>query len=148
MMHELVRAARSSRPLCVAIVDLHNLKAVNEHGRLAADSLLRRATDSWRRSIRSSDALIKLDSYQFGVLLPDCTACTGDRVLARMLEAMPKGHSFSAGIACWDEDESIAQLERRAHEALDCAKEPGCASVQVAGMPELLKTGRPAPALR
>lgn len=136
LMQELVRAACSSQPLCVAIVDLHNLKAVNDdQGRLAGDSLLRRATDSWRRGIRSSDALIRLDSHKFGVVLPDCTPCTADRVLARMREAMPEGHSFSAGIAPWDGEQSTTQLERRAHEALDSAEKPGCAPIQVAGMP-------------
>lgn len=144
LMRELVRAARSGRSLCVAIVDLDNLKAVNDQqGRLAGDSLLRRATDSWCCSIRSTDALIRLDSHKFGVLLPDCTACTADRVLTRMREAMPQGHSFSAGIAPWDGDESTGQLERRAHEALDCAKKSGCAPVQVSGMPRLPETKDP-----
>jgi diguanylate cyclase (GGDEF)-like protein len=136
LLHELDRAAFSGRPLCVAIVDLDNLKAVNEeHGRLAGDSLLRRATDSWLRSIRSTDLLVRLDAHKFGVVLPDCTPCTADRVLDRMREAMPEGQTFSAGIAPWEAGETTTELDRRAHEALRTAKSPGCAPVQVAGMP-------------
>jgi diguanylate cyclase (GGDEF)-like protein len=143
LVQEMLRAARFDQSLCVAIVDLDNLKAVNdEHGRLAGDSLLRRATDSWVGSIRSTDSLIRLDAHKFGLVLPDCTACTADRVLGRMTEGMPRGHSFSAGIAPWREDDTIEDLERRAYEALSRAKTVGCAPIQVAGMPGQRDPGR------
>lgn len=146
LVQELARAAFSGQPLCVAIVDLDNLKAVNdEHGRLAGDSLLRRATDSWTRSIRSTDLLVRLDSHKFGVVLPDCTPCTADRVLDRMREAMPEGQTFSAGIAPWEGGETTTELEQRAYEALYSAKSPGCAPVQVAGMPGQPESDGPVP---
>ncbi|MGI8579255.1 MAG: GGDEF domain-containing protein [Solirubrobacteraceae bacterium] len=138
------QASRLRQPLCVAIVDLDNLRAVNEeHGRLAGDSLLRRAVKSWTRNIRSTDGLMRLDAHEFGVLLPDCTPCTADRVLARMRDAMPEGESFSAGVAAWDAEEPATELLRRAREALCSAKKPWCAPVQVAGMPEYPATGQP-----
>lgn len=143
LAQEMLRAGRSGQPLCVGIVDLDNLKAVNdEHGRLAGDSLLRRAADSWVRSIRSTDSLIRLDAHKFGVLLPDCTLCTADRVLARVREAMPEGHSFTAGVAQLDRGNTSTELIQRAHDALSSAKAPGRTCTQIAGMPEQFETER------
>ena len=142
LAQEMLAAGRSAQPLCVAVVDLdNNLKAVNdEHGRLAGDSLLRRAADSWVRSIRSTDALLRLDAHTFGVLLPDCTLCTADRVMARMREAMPEGQSFSAGVAQLDGGDTTTELIERAYDALHSAKRHGRACTQIAGMPEQFET--------
>jgi diguanylate cyclase (GGDEF)-like protein/PAS domain S-box-containing protein len=123
---ELRRAARSGDPLTLVMVDLDNLKTVNDReGHQAGDRLLRGATAAWRESIRETDFIARLGGDEFAILLPDCAPDGAADVLDRMADAMPGPHSFSAGVALWDGGEASSALVRRADDALYAAKADG-----------------------
>lgn len=113
------RAARSNEPLSIVMLDLDNLKSVNDdHGHAAGDRLLRASAAGWNHAIRETDFLARLGGDEFGVLLPNCTEAAAEEVLERMRGSMPTGHRFSAGIAQWTDGEPLTTLLNRADAAL------------------------------
>jgi diguanylate cyclase (GGDEF)-like protein/PAS domain S-box-containing protein len=116
---ELRRAARSGEPLSIAMLDVDDLKAVNDsHGHAAGDRLLRGTAAAGGQAIRATDFIARLGGDEFGLLLPNCTGAGAEEVLARMLRLMPTGQMFSAGVATWDGHEQLASLVARADAAL------------------------------
>ncbi len=116
---ETRRAARSGEPLLVAMIDLDNLKTLNDtKGHAAGDLLLRESAAGWSGAVRDTDFVARLGGDEFGVLLPNCTEDDAEVVIGRMHEAMPAGHRFSVGVARWDGEEPIPTLITRADEAL------------------------------
>jgi diguanylate cyclase (GGDEF)-like protein len=126
-------AARSGRPLTIAMLDLDGLKLVNDHlGHQAGDLLLRSAAAAWATVLRRTDVLCRLGGDEFAVLMPECDATDGEGAAERLLEATPRPHSVSIGIACWDGAEPLHALVRRADHALLEAKDRGRARHRVA----------------
>jgi len=73
---------KSSRDVCLVLIDLDHFKAVNDtHGHAVGDRVLRRAVDACLAHLRSSDVFGRLGGEEFGMLLPECTL---DNVLARV----------------------------------------------------------------
>ena len=119
MTVETRRAARSNEPLLVAMIDLDNLKTLNDtKGHAAGDLLLRESAASWSQAVRDTDFVARLGGDEFAVLLPNCTEADADAVIDRMRQAMPGGHRFSVGIARWDGEETILSFISRADAAL------------------------------
>lgn len=123
---ELRRAARSGEPLQVAMVDLDDLKAMNDaQGHAAGDRLLRASAAAWTSAVRETDFVARLGGDEFGVLLPNCTEAGAEEVAERMCQAMPDGSSCSIGVAQWDGAEFPAETLARADDALYAAKAAG-----------------------
>ena len=123
---ELARAARDSRPVCVAMLDLDRFKRFNDHrGHQAGDRLLKQAASAWASLLRTSDMLARYGGEEFSLLLPGCTMTDAQRLVGRLRAAMPEGETVSAGIACWDENESADEFVGRADQALYAAKRGG-----------------------
>jgi len=114
---ELARASRTGEPLCVVMVDLDGLKAINDAlGHLAGDALLAEVSHAWRRALRSQDLLARIGGDEFVVLAPDTPLSQADAFLARMYAAHPA--AWSAGVAEWEHGETIATCLARADAAL------------------------------
>jgi diguanylate cyclase (GGDEF)-like protein len=123
---ELSRAARDSRPVCVAMLDLDRFKRFNDdRGHQAGDRLLKQAASAWATQLRTSDMLARYGGEEFSLLLPGCTLRDAQALVQRLRAAMPDGETVSAGIACWDETENADQLVGRADTALYAAKRDG-----------------------
>lgn len=123
---ELARAARDSRPVCVAMLDLDRFKRFNDdRGHQAGDRLLKQAASAWATRLRRSDMLARYGGEEFSLLLPGCTLANAQTLVQRLRAAMPDGETVSAGIACWDETESAEELVGRADIALYAAKRGG-----------------------
>lgn len=66
------RAARSGRPLSVAMVDLDHFKAVNDTlGHAAGDVVLRRVADAIVDETRRGDTVVRWGGEEFALLMPD-----------------------------------------------------------------------------
>ncbi len=51
---------------------------------------------------------------EFVALLVDCPFDEAEATVRRLRRGYPSGHAFSAGVACWDRQESADQLMHRA----------------------------------
>jgi diguanylate cyclase (GGDEF)-like protein/PAS domain S-box-containing protein len=133
---ELARAQRYGRPLCVAAIDLDRFKPYNDaHGHQAGDVLLREATAAWRGVLRGADLLSRWGGDEFALLLPDCDLHCAETIVARLQEVTPGGEEdvgCSAGLVCWEVDESAERVVARADAALYAAKADGRGGIRVA----------------
>ncbi len=82
-------AEATGRPLGVAVLDLDNLKDVNDRlGHRAGDEMLQLAAARLTAAARPGDLVARLGGDEFGVLMPDATTAATMTVLRRMSEAM------------------------------------------------------------
>lgn len=123
---ELARVRRRGTPLCVAVVDLDNFKALNdEQGHLAGDRLLKEVAATWLGLLRDSDVLARYGGDEFGIILPDCYPHKAQEIVDRLCDASVGGATCSAGIAAAEGDVSSSELIGRADRALYQAKAAG-----------------------
>jgi len=123
---EVARANRARRPLCVALIDLDDFKALNDQeGHLAGDRFLQQTAAAWQRAIRGSDVLTRFGGDEFAVLLPDAEPGRAADALERLRAATPDEVRFSAGLAPWREGDDGDELVGRADAALYEAKRLG-----------------------
>jgi len=82
---ELARAARYSRALTVAYVDIDRFKAVNDQfGHDAGDRLLAVVGALLQKSVRSFDLVGRLGGDEFGLLLPETNEAEAGVLLKRL----------------------------------------------------------------
>lgn len=89
---EILRAARTRRPLSVALFDVDHFKRINDaHGHDAGDEVLRSVGAMALRACRGSDLLARLGGDEFLIVLPETdpegAGVIGER-LRRWIEAM------------------------------------------------------------
>src|SRR3954451_18876092 len=108
------------------MLDLDCFKAFNdENGHPAGDRLLAETAAAWRPIMRETDTLARYGGEEFAVLLPHSDRAGASALVARLLGALPLGHTASPGIAGWDGAETAEALLARADAALYAAKGAG-----------------------
>jgi len=123
---ELARAERDQRPLCVAMLDIDHFKEFNdEYGHVAGDALLQELAQTWATAVRPADTLARYGGEEFALLLPGCGIDGAAEVVERLRSMVPDGQHCSAGLACWDRQESPLGLIARADTRLYAAKGRG-----------------------
>lgn len=96
---EMARAARSGRPLTLAVVDLDDFKRINDdQGHAAGDAVLSGLARSWRRALRADDVVGRFGGDEFILLLPRTDAADAGPVLGRLRSDLC---AWSAGLATW-----------------------------------------------
>jgi diguanylate cyclase (GGDEF)-like protein len=135
---EMARSKRYGHPLSLLMVDLDDLKLINdEHGHNVGDIVRRQLAEACRGTVCESDTLARLGGDEFAVLLPE-TDSQGAFDLAETVRAAveaspaldPDGHfvrcTVSIGAAqARDTDTRDTSLIGRADEALYEAKQAG-----------------------
>lgn len=110
---ELSRAARDAQPLSVAIVDLDDLKQINDAlGHQVGDSVLVHVADLLRLGIRAHDIAGRLAGDEFILLFPNTDRDQAETVLRRLerIDATGSGQPgdramrLSWGLATWPDD--------------------------------------------
>ncbi|HEY4227994.1 MAG TPA: GGDEF domain-containing protein [Candidatus Limnocylindrales bacterium] len=82
---EIARGDRSGRAFCLVMLDLDDLKAVNDrYGHIAGDQVLRTVADVVRNGVRKIDVAARYGGDEFVALLPE-TDPTGGWVLAEKI---------------------------------------------------------------
>jgi diguanylate cyclase (GGDEF) domain len=82
---EIARGDRSGRAFCLVMLDLDDLKTVNDrYGHLAGDQVLRSVADTVRNGVRKIDVAARYGGDEFVALLPE-TDPTGGWVLAEKI---------------------------------------------------------------
>ncbi len=107
LAEEFERSARSGGAFCVLMIDVDNLKTVNDiFGHAAGDTLLREVGVAIRESVRLMDVPGRWGGDEFAALLLDMKLEDGMAVARRMSEAVRR-HSFRVGSAMFEPSVSI-----------------------------------------
>jgi diguanylate cyclase len=136
MERELARAGRTGAPLCVALLDIDNFKAINDRlGHTAGDAALLHLTEVTREIIRPQDLLARYGGEEFVLVLPDTTVASGIAAMTRLQRELTtrfflQGNekvliTFSAGVAQLGEGETSEDAIRRADQSMYLAKRSG-----------------------
>lgn len=122
LAHEIERSRRSEKPLCVAFIDVDDLKAVNAAGGHAAgDELLRRVGSALRAELRPYDSIVRMGGDEFACAISDSDPAVTRRRLERIASSLAGGGygpSFSFGLIEVGPEESTADALARADEAM------------------------------
>jgi diguanylate cyclase (GGDEF)-like protein len=142
LVHQVAEAVREGRPLSLVVIDIDDLKRLNDtDGHAAGDELLATVGRLIRASNRASDRSFRIGGDEFALLLPATTAETAHGVARRLLSSATGGHavlretlrfSFSAGIStCPTPSGDAVRLTHHADAALYWAKRHGRTDIQV-----------------
>lgn len=138
---EIARARRNGAPLCVALLDIDNFKAINDRlGHAVGDQALVHLTKVTRQSMRSQDQLARYGGEEFVIILPDTALADGVEAMRRLQRELTKHYfldtqsherlliTFSAGVAQVEGSHNTADAAdavRRADQAMYLAKRSG-----------------------
>jgi len=133
-------ARRQGVPLALILIDLDDLKRINdEQGHAGGDALLAATGHLLGRDARRGDRAFRVGGDEFAVLMPrtnlDNATLTAKRLLAAALDGAPAGEghsfSFSAGVSAFPTPSANgARLFRHADAALYWCKKHGRTDVQ------------------
>lgn len=115
---ELAFVRRHNRPLSLMVMDLDELKKINDtHGHHAGDEAIRTVARVIRTAVRTSDISARLGGDEFGVAMPEAGLAQAAEVAARIRQALEEGHLGSAapielsfGVAELQPDQDYAEL--------------------------------------
>ena len=142
LARQVADAVREDRPLSLVILDLDDLKRLNDaDGHAAGDQLLATVGRLIRATNRASDRSFRVGGDEFALLLPATSSETAYGVARRLLASATGGHpvlrgiqrfSFSAGIStCPSPSADGVRLTHHADAALYWAKRHGRTDIQV-----------------
>jgi diguanylate cyclase (GGDEF)-like protein len=141
---EFARAARYAEPLALLLVDLDNLKTLNDqYGHEAGNAALRAMGDVFREELREVDFAARFGGDEFVALLPHQTSAEARVVAERLRERLmarpwpwPRPLTLSIGIAAMEGTVHVQEpssLLAAADSALYRSKNLGRNRVEVAG---------------
>jgi diguanylate cyclase (GGDEF)-like protein len=89
LCEELARAQRDRHPIACLMIDVDHFKRINdEYGHLAGDAVLREVAQRIDDEMRLSDTGARFGGDEFAIVLPHGTLADGEKVAARVLEAV------------------------------------------------------------
>jgi diguanylate cyclase (GGDEF)-like protein len=130
LVAEIARAQRQKTSLIVLMMDLDDLKQINDRwGHGTGDLALKTFGERLGKAIRGSDLAVRIGGDEFVALLPDCDTQQVQRVLDRLagldvqVDARTISFRFSAGWTDYQTGETPEQLLERADHALYVEKQ-------------------------
>jgi diguanylate cyclase (GGDEF)-like protein len=125
LSEEILRSQRHDTPFTVLMLDINELKQINDtYGHPVGDLMLRYFAERLQSAVRGSDVPIRLGGDEFLVLLPECKLSEVQAVLNRLNDITGEfgGHKiplkFAAGWTDYIPGESTQALMMRADAAL------------------------------
>jgi len=130
LVAEIARAQRQKSSLTVLMMDVDDLKQINDRwGHAAGDLVLKTFGNRLGKAIRGSDLAVRIGGDEFVALLPECDPNQVRHVLDRLaalevqVEAQKISFRFSAGWADYQVGETPEQFLERADHALYVEKQ-------------------------
>lgn len=122
------QASAIATPLCIAVLDLDNLKLINDrYGHLTGDETLQQLVTIARVHLRTADVIGRLGGDEFAVLLAGTTrtaaGAVAENIRDEFVRASRVGASVSIGLAELRPDDDAERIIRRADERMYAAKE-------------------------
>jgi diguanylate cyclase (GGDEF)-like protein len=132
MKQQAARTGRSRQALSLVMVDVDQCKAYNtEFGRVGGDEVLQQIAQVLKGYARAYDYVVRYQSDEFAVVLPD-TPLESAKVVAerarKAVQAIQWRHrplTVSIGVASTHSNEESANVAQRAIRALETAKTNG-----------------------
>lgn len=111
MGHELALAQRHVQPLAFVMLDLDDLKGINDNfGHAAGDAALRKFAETLKSTARASDIVARYAGDEFVVVMPQTDEEAGCAATERLLRALnAHGIRVSAGLAIYPTHATDAQ---------------------------------------
>ncbi|MHB8948871.1 MAG: GGDEF domain-containing protein [Rhodoferax sp.] len=133
---EVSSVRRKDTPLCMALLDIDNFKALNDRlGHTTGDEALAHLAAVTREVMRPQDTLARYGGEEFVVLMPDTALDNGIEAMTRLQRELTKRFflagtekiliTFSAGVAQLAADETGPSAIKRADQAMYLAKRSG-----------------------
>ena len=133
---EASRADRYNAPLCIAVFDIDNFKALNDlRGHQSGDDALIHLVKVAKEELRLIDQIARLGGEEFLILLPNTSLDAATTIITRLQRNLTKKYflnnnekvliTFSAGIAERAHEESQEAVIGRADRAMYEAKQTG-----------------------
>ncbi len=114
LARELQRTSRTGVPLALVLLDLDDLKSLNDtHGHQAGDQRIRALADTLRATLRASDTAYRIGGDEFAVILPDARSWGALEFTQRLRHALP-GFGATAGIT---DAETLVARDELIHDA-------------------------------
>ena len=133
LAREEERCRRYGHPAAVFMLDLDDLKEVNDAaGHAAGDALLTGTAAALRDAVRDADVVARLGGDEFGIIAVECDATGAEQLLTRIRDALDRrGVRASVGIAlrepthglerAWQEADRLMYQQKRARWPLELA---------------------------
>jgi diguanylate cyclase (GGDEF)-like protein len=133
LRREVTRAHRYERRLALVLLDIDDLRALNDQlGYLGANRVIEQAADRLRDAVRSTDVPCRFGGDEFAVIMPESSAEDADQLFRRVSSAIRgteigRGErlGLSGGIAEIEHGDTPVTLFERANDALQRAKSMG-----------------------
>jgi GGDEF domain-containing protein len=120
---EIARAARTSEPLALLLLDVDGFTAYNRRfGRAGGNALLRALAAAWRAPLRASDVIARIGADEFAIMLPACSPDDAEMIAERINAETVGLATFGAVLTAWDGSANAAFLMARAESALAQAR--------------------------
>lgn len=117
LMRELERASRYSRPLSIIMIDMDELKSINDSfGHPAGDEALRMVAGSIENCIRKVDLAARFGGDEFVIVLPEADVTVAASVAQRINQEVEKlkiegrSLSISLGVASWNKTYTTPEI--------------------------------------
>jgi len=112
--------ARTAQNAMIAIIDLDNLKEVNDSaGHAAGDALLIKAASILHQEVREDDVVARLGGDEFGVISPALSKEGAEKLAARLTHSLRQaGVSSSVGYAMRLQHRSMDETVQAADQAM------------------------------
>ena len=121
------QALATATPLCIAVLDLDNLKPINDtRGHAIGDETLQLLVKVARAHLRTADLIGRLGGDEFALLLLGATGTAAvaiaDTIRAAFAQASPMNATVSIGITALRHDDDAERILRRADQRMYAAK--------------------------
>ena len=139
---ELHRSRRHGGKICLIMIDIDNLKKINDvYGHRAGDKVIREISRRIKGCVRQIDTAARYGGDEFAIILPNTSLADTTFVAERMVTAVSRspiiwkkeriGVSISVGLGEYDSTASPEEITILSDQALYTAKEEGKNTVRV-----------------